>query len=132
MRHSHGSAWVCPESMYFADSIVKNGYKMTQFVNLPTDRNINVNLNFNGAPASEVWAKLYYITEKMTYSKHDKHGYGYADTAMDQKWQTSDLTVYNNNITATVPANAKGYYIELRTKVGNTYYVTTSPYVELS
>ncbi len=130
MWHSHGSTWARPECIAFADSIVKNGFMFTQLTSVPTDKNINVDIICDGS-ATELWAKLYYITEKMTYSKYDKHGYGYADTAMDQVWQTTDLTVYQNNITATVPANAKGYYIEVRTKIGNTYYVTSSPYVEL-
>ena len=114
--------------MFFADSIVKGGAKLTAFTSQPSGKSINASLSIEPS-ATAVTATLYYIDADMTYSKHDKHGYGYADTAMDQVWQTASLTVSDGKVTGTLPADAKGYYIELKTTVGGKQYVTCSAWI---
>ena len=47
---------------------------------------------------------------------------------MDQEWQTADLTVKDGTVTGSVPAKAKGYYIELTTDIAGKSYVTCSVY----
>lgn len=128
MRHSHTAAWRRPESMAFADSVVKGGAKLTGFVSQPSDSAQEIDLMLNvDASATRVAAKLYYITSPMTYSRHYK--YGKTDTFMDQEWQTLDLTVSGNRITGTLPVEARGYYVEVVTTINGTQYVTTSVYV---
>ena len=125
MYHSHGCGWNPGEIMMFADSVVKGGATLTGFASQPSGRKINVKIEADSA-ASKVIAKLYYITEDMTYSRHKK--YGYEDTFMDQEWQTADLTVKEGTVTGSVPAKAKGYYIELTTEIAGKSYVTCSVY----
>lgn len=125
MYHSHGCGWNPGEIMMFADSVVKGGATLTGFASQPSGRKINVKIEADSA-ASKVTAKLYYITEDMTYSRHKK--YGYEDTFMDQEWQTADLTVKEGTVTGSVPAKAKGYYIELTTEIAGKSYVTCSVY----
>ena len=47
---------------------------------------------------------------------------------MDQVWQTSSLTVENGKVTGSVPSDAKGYYVELKTTIDGKQYVTCSVY----
>lgn len=128
MYHSHGCGWAPGESMAFADSVVKGSAKLTGFKTQPSGKTVNTELTVDPA-ASKVTAKLYYITEKMTYSSHVK--YGYEATFMDQEWQTASLTVNGSKISGTVPANAKGYYIEVKTTINGKEYVTCSVYTEV-
>ncbi len=128
MTHSHTAGWNRPESITFADSVVKNGAKLTGFVSQPSDteRTLNLSLTLD-ASATQVKANLYYITSRMTYSNHYKHGT--TNTFMDQEWQTLELTVNNGKVTGEVPIEARGYYIEITTSVNGTQYVTTSSYI---
>ncbi|MBR3751313.1 MAG: dienelactone hydrolase family protein [Clostridia bacterium] len=128
MYHSHSSGWAPGESMLFADSIVKGGAKLADFTSQPTGKSINATLSIDPS-ATAISATLYYITADMTYSKYDKHGYGYADTAMDQVWQTKALTIEDGKVIGDVPADAKGYYIELKTTIGGKQYVSCSAWI---
>ncbi len=128
MMHSHGSGWNPGESMAFADSVVKNGAKLTGFNSQPSGKSINVALNVD-ASATKVSATLYYITEDMTYSTYDKFNFNSPSTYMDQVWQTAALTVTDNTVTGDVPQDAKGYYVEVKTTIGGKTYVTCSTYV---
>ena len=129
MHHSHTHAWNRPESIAFADSIVKNGAKLTGLEKHPAGATVNVTLNVDPS-ATDVTAKLYYITSAMTYSNYDKFGTG-TSTYMDQIWQTAELSVIDHTITGCIPTEAAGYYIEVKTTINGIEYITTSPYVEL-
>ena len=127
MMHSHSCGWTPGESMAFADSIVKDGGKLTGFVTQPAGKSINVTLDVDAA-ATAVSATLYYITEEMTYSTQDKFKLGTPSTHMDQTWQTAALTVSDGTVTGELPASAEGYYIEVKTTIGGKQYVTCSAY----
>lgn len=127
MMHSHSCGWTPGESMVFADSIVKDGAKLTGFITQPSGKNINVTLEVDAA-ATAVSATLYYITEEMTYSTQDKFKLGTPSTYMDQTWQTMALTVSGDAVTGELPSAAEGYYIEIKTTIGGKQYVTCSAY----
>lgn len=126
MNHSHGSAWVQPISYYYADWIVKGGSGLSQVKNQPSGREVSIEID-KPAQASNVTAKIYYITEEMTYSQKP----GNSTTTMDQSWQTVNCTVSNNTITGSVPSQAHSYYVEITTTINGTGYVTCSSYVVL-
>ena len=68
------------------------------------------------AEATNVRARVFYITEPMTYSVHDKFGFG-AYPFLDQVWQTCDDAVFADTATGEVrgriPDEAAGYYINI-------------------
>lgn len=133
MMHSHGCAWLVPESYVFADSIVKGVPHMPGLAAQPSGRSLHVPLVAEtGVKVDSV--RLYYITAPQTYSRHEK--YGYTDTFMDQTWQTLDLTYQTDHegsgyITGRVPDEAAAYYIQIISEVGSQPVVTSSIFVEL-
>lgn len=127
MYHSHTSAWERGEAIAFADSVVMNGEKLTGFTEQPRGTNLNVGLDISPS-ATIVSAKLYYITSPMTYSVQNKFGVG-SNVYMNQTWQNKALNISNGRISGTLPAEAKGYYIEIISEIGGKQYVTTSGYV---
>lgn len=124
--HSHNKGWNAPESYTFANSVVKGGAVMAGFAEEPAGRDIHVRLD--PADRGNIKATLYYITEPMTYSDHEK--YGVVSSFMDQIWQTLPLEYdkETHTVTGTVPEEAAGYYIELSEKAE----IITSSYVSLS
>ena len=126
MNHSHSSGWVQAISYYYADWIVKGGSGLTQLKNEPAGRDVSIEIN-TPSGASGVTAKIYYITEKMTYSQKP----GNSTTTMDQTWKTVPCTISGNTITGSVPEEAYSYYVEITTNINGGNYVTCSSYVEL-
>lgn len=126
MNHSHGSAWVQPISYHYADWAVKGGAGLTMLKNEPSGRNVSIEVT-KPSGATNMSAKIYYITEKMTYSQKP----GNVTTSMDQTWKTVNCTVSGNKITGTVPSDAYSYYVEITTAVSGGSYVTCSSYVVL-
>lgn len=119
MLHGHSVAWARTESYIFANSIVKGGEELPTFVTLPDQNSVSCKVE-NGKRA-----KLYYLTEEMTYSTHTK--YGYESTFMDQTWKTQSLTLNaDGTVSGQIPSDAKVYYIEI-TAAHNNY--VTSPLV---
>lgn len=119
MLHGHSAAWVRPESYAFADSVVGTGDALPLFVTLPTSSGVSCTVE-NGRRA-----RLYYLTEDMTYSVHEK--YGYESTFMDQTWKTANLTLSGDGcVTGQIPADAVVYYIEISVPGG---IFVTSPLV---
>lgn len=129
MYHSHNAGWAPKETMQFADSVTMGAAKLTSLDNQPSGRNIDCRFTKDPA-AGTVTATLFYITDKMTYSNHQKYGDA-PSTYMDQVWKTSPLTVTGNRIAGEVPKDAAGYYIELKTGLGDDTYVTTSVFTAL-
>lgn len=68
------------------------------------------------ATATDVRARVFYITEPMSYSVHDKFGHG-AHPFLDQVWKTDDeavcVDVASGEVRGRVPDEAAGYYINL-------------------
>ena len=92
----------------------------------PAGRDVSIEIN-TPSGASGITAKIYYITEKMTYSQKP----GNSTTTMDQTWKTVPCTISGNTITGSVPEEAYSYYVEITTNINGGNYVTCSSYVEL-
>lgn len=124
MQHYHSAAWNQTISYRFADWAVGSGAGLTRLESQPSGRSFTVSFT---APedASSVSAKLYYITEELTYSKKN----GESAFTMDQTWLTCDCTVSGNTISCEVPANAHSYYLEITTVTSTGSYVTTSAFI---
>lgn len=131
MYHSHTSAWARNEPFLFADSVVKGGAKLTELKSQPVGREISIALGA-ADEVTDITARLYYITEPMTYANYNKFGIG-TSTYMVQNWQTQELSVSNGNtVYGEVPQNARAYYVEVTTTLNGVQYVTCSSYVELT
>lgn len=124
MQHSHSAAWKQTISYRFADWAVNNGAGLAKLETEPSGRYFAVNFT---APedATSVSAKLYYITEELTYSMNSA-----GSMAMDQTWLTSDCSVVGNTISCEVPADAHSYYLEVTAHTPSGDYVTASSFVE--
>lgn len=127
MFHSHGCGWKPPESMLFADSIVKGTGRLTGFSAFPEAGDVACELTTDPS-AVDIRARVCYITERMTYSIHEK--YGYTSTFMDQVWKSAELHVSGNRISGILPDEAAGYYVEITTGLYGRQTVTCSPYIE--
>lgn len=124
MQHSHSSAWNQNISYRFADWVTSNGAGLTQLETMPAGWFFNVPFTAP-ADATSVSAKLYYITEEMTYSVKS----GESSLTIDQTWQTSECTVSGNTISCDVPDDAYSYYLEITTVTPSGNYVTASPVI---
>ncbi|MBP5311568.1 MAG: hypothetical protein J6112_01900, partial [Clostridia bacterium] len=102
------------EPYVFADSIVKDGAApLPLFTELPS-----AGKHISCATEGAVKATLYYITEPLTYSEHEK--YGLTGFFMDQIWNTCELSIdAEGNVTGTVPEDPRLYYVELTDADGN-------------
>lgn len=133
--HSHSSGWGKPHSYIFADWITYGEKGMVTFVTQPKEREVNCRINIPKNVTGTVVAYVYYITEPMSYSKFDKFGWGNSYMFLTQKWQKtrSWLTVdkTTGTVSGTIPAEAKGYYIELQYKVDKQVCQSSSIYVAL-
>ena len=105
MQHSHEAAWERPEPIVFADSIVNGGEPMPEFLTLPTCESLSCTVS--GASR----ARLYYITEDMTYSLTDESNP--LSTMPDQSWIKAPLDIDGGNITGEIPSDAVMYYISV-------------------
>lgn len=121
MQHYHSAAWNQAINYRFADWAVNNGAGLTKLDSEPAGRSFTVTFT---APidANSVSAKLYFITEALSYSKK----IGETQPTMDQTWLTVDCSVSGNSISCDVPADAYSYYLEITTTTPAGSYVTTS------
>ena len=118
MQHSHYHGYTPKESYWFADMVlggkkipsVKTEYE-NGFVNYSCSEKIKS-------------AKLFYITERMTYCQRKK--YGYEGTFMEQEWNIIDLDTDVN--VAKLPENVVGRYVEFTLEND---IVLTTPYFEI-
>ncbi len=127
MGHSHSAAWNQAISYRYADWAVKNGAGLIQLESEPAGEKISIKFTCP-SDARAVQAKIYYVTEKITYNKKQ----GQATTSMDQTWQTAACSVTGNTISGTVPDGAHSYYIELTLDTPQGSFCTTSSLVTLS
>lgn len=123
LQHYHSAAWRQSINYRFADWIVQGGSGLTKLESEPSGRSFSLRFT---APEDtvDVSAKLYYITEELSYSTTP------SGKVMDQAWKTVDCTVDGNTVSCTVPEEAHSYYLELSTLVSSGgCYVTTSSFV---
>ncbi|MDD6204749.1 MAG: hypothetical protein PUC05_07150 [Firmicutes bacterium] len=123
MNWNHYHDWATPIEIYrFADSVVLNGQPLTVITKQP-DASGSINCKIDvPQDASAVKAKVWYLTEKMSYS--------YSDTAsgyrLDQTFASKELTVNNGTVTGTLPDDAVDFYVEIATTAGGKTYYTAS------
>lgn len=126
MGHGHSLGWNPAVSYRYADWIVNGGKGLPRFVQEPSGRAVDVSIT-RPNDASSLSAKIYYVTEKITYSQKP----GNATTTMDQTWQTAACAVSGDRVTGTVPADAYGYYVEVAMITPQGNCVSTSSFVML-
>ncbi len=117
MGHSHSCAHSPEESYWFADSVLSG--KCIPKVRAEYCKGV-VKYFCDEKVKS---ARIFYITEKMTYTNREK--YGLHNTFMQQEWQIIDLDP--NKTEAEIPHNAVGKYVEFTLDNG---VVLTTPYNE--
>ena len=118
MRHSHQAGYTPEESYWFADQILK--HKPVPRISVCYEQN-RVHYSCS-AEAKRI--RLFYITERMSYTRREKYGLP-CNTFMKQDWQITELDPENGD--APLPENAVGKYVEFTLANG---VVLTSPYVE--
>ncbi|MBQ5840753.1 MAG: hypothetical protein IIW40_02225 [Clostridia bacterium] len=126
--HSHKAGWQAEETFRFADSICKGGTGLVSCVTEPKGRNVSFTVK-KPADVTELTAKAYYITEKLSYSVQS----GSSNPVPDQKakdWKTVNCTVSGTKVTCTLPADAVDYYVELTAKTADGSYITTTGLVD--
>ncbi|MBE6651093.1 MAG: hypothetical protein E7613_07250 [Ruminococcaceae bacterium] len=132
--HSHSSGWGKEHSYIFADWITYGKNGMVTFVTQPKGREVNCRINIPENVTGSVVAYAYTINAPMSYSKHDKFGWG-SYTFLDQKWERkrSYLTVdkTTGTVRGTLPEEVKGYYIDLQYKVNGKVVNSMSTYVAI-
>lgn len=116
IEHGHIVAWNQPESYRFADSIVKAGTPLPTVEKQPSGKNIDFMIRKSGK--EELQCTVYYLTEAMAYDEHSQ---------MINEWHTAPAVLRNNRITAILPNDAKGYYVEITSCLdGETSVITTA------
>lgn len=105
MQHSHEAAWERPEPIAFADSLVNGGEAMPEFLTYPNGESLECSVS------GGTRARLYYITEEMSYSLAD--GTNPNSTMPDQEWQKCALTLDDGQISGEMPSDAVMYYISV-------------------
>ncbi len=132
--HSHGSAWSKEHSYLFADWVTYGENGLVNFATQPKGREVNCRIRIPENVTGSVVAYVHYITSPMTYSKHNKFGWGNY-VFLDQKWQKTrswlKVDKTTGTVSGTIPEEAKGYYIELQYKVSKKVCQTSSVYVPL-
>ncbi len=114
-KHSGPTAMAYSWQYDFADSVINGGEKLTYFKTFPTARSAECTFE-KSKKATSVTAKLYYITEHLSYTGRD----------IDQTWKAVSCKVEGNKVSAVIPSDAKEYYIELCNVInGNNHYVTS-------
>ena len=130
MFHSHSCSWCVPENMAFADSVVKGGARLTGIENNTVGRSISLTLTPDSS-AEGITATVFYLTKEITHSRFKKYHYDPWHEFLEEYWNTAPLTVEGNKVSGEVPADALSYYVEIKTLIGGTEYVTSSVYTEL-
>ena len=119
LGHGHQCAFNNPTTYRYADWIVNNGNGFAVFESEPVGREISISF-IKPNDAQKVTAKIFYITENMTYSIT-----GTTESSMDQMWKLEPCEVNENKITATVPDETYSYYLEIIVTTSEGSYVTT-------
>ncbi|MBE6650034.1 MAG: hypothetical protein E7613_01850 [Ruminococcaceae bacterium] len=130
--HSHGSVFNKKHSFWFADWVTYGKNGLVTFADQPKGKVVNCNINIPDDLEGDITAKVHYITEPMTYSTFDKHGWG-SYKFLTPYWQTNTtcLTVdkETGRVSGTIPADAAGFYINLVYTIEGTSCETSSIYI---
>ncbi len=130
--HSHTAGWSKPHSLLFADWVTYNQNGMVTFVTQPKGKEVNCRIKIPENVTGSVVAYVHYITSPMSYSKHDKFGWG-SYVFLDQKWSKTrswlKVDKTTGTVSGTIPEEVKGYYIELQYKVSKQVCQSSSIYV---
>ncbi len=133
MWHDHPHGWAPPVIGAFADWVVKDSQPLITFATQPEGKNACATLNIPTG-VSNLKGKLYWIDAPMTASVHDKYHYDMlsdAFTFMDQVWQIAPAEIKGNTLSAELPANAQGYYLEINYELNGQTMLGTSVYTTL-
>ena len=125
--HSHGQGWAPSEIYRFADSITKDEPGLVSCVTEPEGRDFSFRINVP-TDVSSITANIYYINAKLSYSVKSNG----AEPTIDQTWKMCKASVSNNIVTGHLPAEAKGYFVEIVAKNASENLSTTTSYVELN
>lgn len=117
MYHSHHHGYTPMEGYWFADEVLK-GNKIPGVDAVYADGRVEYSCT-----EKVQGVRLFYITEKMSYVKRNKHNYD--NIFMEQEWQIMELEATENS--AVLPQEAVGKYVEFTLENG---IVLTTPYVE--
>lgn len=133
--HSHNRVIGKEHSFLFADYAIGKGAEWVSFETEPLGKDVNCKINIPAEITGDITATVYYITEPMSYSVHDKFGKG-ENMYLDQVWQVSadTLTLDRESgiLKGTLPDEAKGYYINLAFNIDDTPCEISSTYVSIS
>lgn len=132
MGHDHPSGWNPPVIAAFANWVTKNTQPLVTFLTQPTGKNARATLNIpDGIDA--VKGTLYWIDAPMTYKTYDKFHNDTPDrTYMEQIWQLAPATVDGNVLSAGLPEQARGYYLEASYEINGQQIYATSVYVAIN
>ncbi len=125
--HGYYEGWGPAEIYRFADSVVKDGQPLTTCKTQPqASHNISFEIN-KPADAKTVTAKVYYLTEPMTYAPDNDA------CQIQQRWKSTRATVSGTTITATLPDTADNFYVEITTVDQNgNKFITVSRYITIA
>ena len=131
MGHDHPKGWGQAVIDRFADWVINDGTPLVGFATQPEGRNATAILDIP-KDVTDIQATLYWIDAPMTYSVHDKYHYEVPGlTFMDPVWQVSPASISGNVLSAELPENARGYYLEIRYDRGGREIILTSVYVAI-
>jgi len=117
MKHSHYHGYTPKESYWFADTVIHDR-QVPQVNAVYTDNTVSYSCS---VPPKSV--RLYYITDKLSYTRQNKHGI--ENVFMTQNWQILELNP--SSASAPLPENTVGRYLEFTLENG---IVLTTPYYE--
>lgn len=117
MYHAHCHGYTPQESYWFADAVCR-GTDLPQVDATYAGGQVHYFCN-----VAIKTARLFFITEPMTYTVREKHGI--KSSFMQQEWQIKDLNPANHS--AELPPEAVGKYVEFTLENG---IVLTTPYIE--
>ncbi len=125
--HGYYEGWGPAEIYRFADSVVRDGEALTTCKTQPqASHSISFEIN-KPADAKTVTAKVYYLTEPMSYAPDNDA------CQIQQRWRTVRATVSGTTITAELPADADNFYVEITTTTrSGEKLITVSRYMTIA
>ena len=110
MMHSHSHGWAPEVIGMFADSVTKGAPVMPEITSFSlSDGRISAEVSENGGEITG--ARLFYLTEPMTRSVHEK--YGYTGDFMDQTWNVTGAEISGSSIDLPLPESVCEMYLEV-------------------
>lgn len=131
MLHSHPDGWAPKEIGRYADAMVGAGVMLPKLQTEIQKTQIHINIQILGESQGEEIQNLclFYLTEDIVYGPSDKfHREMENSCYMLQEWNMVDVAVESQSMVIDMPQEAKGYYVELKTKYEGDEYITTTPY----